>query len=74
MIGADPLALTNVSMTLTAASLPLTVVPLLVLMNDRDVLMSQVNGWVSNTALVVIALLSIVLFIAALPLQMLGGG
>jgi Mn2+/Fe2+ NRAMP family transporter len=72
-IGVDPLALTNVSMVVTAASLPLTVIPLVVLMNDREVLMRQVNGWASNTALVIIALLSIVLFVAALPLQLLGG-
>jgi Mn2+/Fe2+ NRAMP family transporter len=72
--GADPLALTNISMTLTAASLPVTVVPLLVLMNDRDVLMNHVNGWASNTALVVVSLLSLLLFFAALPLQLLGGG
>ncbi|MFL5522366.1 MAG: NRAMP family divalent metal transporter [Gemmatimonadales bacterium] len=72
--GVDPLALTNLSMTATAASLPITVVPLIVLMNDRDILMNQVNGWMSNTALVVIALLSIVLFFAALPLQIMGGG
>ncbi|NUO37084.1 MAG: divalent metal cation transporter [Gemmatimonadaceae bacterium] len=73
-IGVDPLALTNLSMTLTAASLPLTVVPLLVLMNDREVLMKHVNGWMTNGALVLIALLSLVLFVAALPLQKLGGG
>lgn len=72
-IGVDPLALTNVSMTLTAASLPLTVVPLLVVMNDREILMKQVNGWASNAALVLIALLSLALFVAALPLQKLGG-
>jgi Mn2+/Fe2+ NRAMP family transporter len=73
-VGADPLALTNVSMTLTAASLPVTVVPLLVLMNDRDVMMKYVNGWISNAALVVIAILSVVLLFAAFPLQRLGGG
>ena len=72
--GLDPLALTTVSMVITAASLPLTVIPLVVLMNDRDVLMRHVNGWVSNGALAIIALLSVVLFLAALPLQMLGGG
>jgi Mn2+/Fe2+ NRAMP family transporter len=71
--GVDPLALTNISMILTAASLPLTTIPLLVLMNDRDVLMRHVNHWASNTALVAIALLSIVLLLAALPLQLLGG-
>jgi Mn2+/Fe2+ NRAMP family transporter len=61
-------------MTATAASLPLTVVPLVVLMNDRDILVNHVNGWPSNAALGVIAVLSIVLFFAALPLQILGGG
>jgi Mn2+/Fe2+ NRAMP family transporter len=73
-LGVDPLALTNVSMTLTAASLPFTVVPLLVLMNDGDVMMKHVNGWLANVALVVVAALSLVLFVAALPLQILGGG
>jgi Mn2+/Fe2+ NRAMP family transporter len=72
--GVDPLALTNLSMTATAASLPLTVVPLAVLMNDRDILMNHVNGLASNAALGVIVILSIALFFAALPLQLLGGG
>jgi Mn2+/Fe2+ NRAMP family transporter len=73
-LGADVLALTNLSMTLTAASLPLTVVPLLVLMNDDDIMMTHTNGWVGNLALGVVALLSLALFATALPLQLLGGG
>jgi Mn2+/Fe2+ NRAMP family transporter len=73
-LGADPLAMTNISMVLTAASLPVTVIPLFVLMNDGDVMLRYVNGWVSNVALVVIALLSVVLLVAALPLQLMGGG
>jgi Mn2+/Fe2+ NRAMP family transporter len=73
-VGMNPLALTNVSMVATAASLPVTVVPLLVLMNDGDILMSHTNGWLSNTALVIIVLLSVALLVAALPLQLLGGG
>jgi Mn2+/Fe2+ NRAMP family transporter len=73
-LGADPLAMTNISMVLTAASLPVTVIPLFVLMNDGDVMLRYVNGWVSNIALVVIALLSVVLLVAALPLQFMGGG
>jgi hypothetical protein len=43
-------------------------------MNDRDVLTKHCNGWLANLALVAISLLSIVLFVAALPLQLLGGG
>ena len=73
-IGMNPLALTNISMVLTAASLPVTVVPLLVLMNDGDILLKHTNGWPSNIALVIIALLSVVVLVAALPLQLLGGG
>jgi len=73
-IGVSPLALTNVSMVTTAASLPITVVPLLVLMNDGDILMKHTNGWLTNGVLVVIALLSVVLLVAAVPLQLLAGG
>jgi Mn2+/Fe2+ NRAMP family transporter len=74
VLGMDPLSLTNISMVATAASLPVTVIPLFVLMNDGDLLNTHVNGWPSNLALVVIALMSIVLLVAALPLQLLGGG
>jgi len=72
--GMDPLSLTNISMVVTAASLPVTVIPLFVLMNDGDILNTHVNGWASNLALVVIALFSLALLVAALPLQLLGGG
>lgn len=72
--GADPLKLTNISMVLSAASLPVTVIPLLALMNDRRVMTSHANGWLGNTALVLISLLALVLFVAAIPLQILGGG
>ena len=74
VVGVDPLALTNISMVLTAASLPITVIPLLVLMNDREVMLTFVNGWLSNTMLVFIALIAVALFLAAVPLQVLGGG
>jgi Mn2+/Fe2+ NRAMP family transporter len=73
-VGMNPLALTNISMVATAASLPVTVVPLFVLMNDGDVLLKHTNGWPSNVALAIIALLSVVLLVSALPLQLLGGG
>lgn len=70
----DPLELTNLAMVATAASLPFTVVPLIALMNDRDVLERHTNGWAMNAALVALSLLSIALFIAAVPLQLEGGG
>ena len=71
--GLDPLALTNISMVLTAASLPVTVIPLFIIMNDRDVLMTHVNGPFTNIALGVYSLLALVLLFAAIPLQLMGG-
>lgn len=73
IVFADPLKLTNISMVATAASLPFTVVPLLALMNDDDVMVKFANGRVLNGALVAISALSLVLFFAAVPLQVLGG-
>lgn len=73
LAGLDPLAVTSFSMVLTAASLPVSVVPLLVLMNDRDVMMRHVNRWWGNLALAAVAILSVVLLLVAIPLQMLGG-
>jgi Mn2+/Fe2+ NRAMP family transporter len=70
--GVDPLALTNFSALLTAASLPVSVIPLVVLMNDRDVLHRFRNGWVSNLALGALSLLSIAVLIAAVPLAITG--
>ena len=72
--GLNALALTNMSMVLSAASLPFTVIPLIVLMNDGKVMGRHCNGWISNVVLVCISLLSIGLFFAALPLQIKGGG
>ncbi|MDB4908997.1 MAG: natural resistance-associated macrophage protein [Gemmatimonadetes bacterium] len=72
--GIGVLTLTNISMMITAASLPLTVVPLLVLLNDRQVMNHQSNGWVANASLGAFAILSVVLLLAALPLQLMGGG
>lgn len=73
LVGTDVLALTNFSMVLTAASLPASILPMLVLMNDRDVMQQHANGLAGNLALAALAILSVVLFVAAIPLQLLGG-
>lgn len=73
-IGVDVLELTNWSMVLTAASLPVSVIPLFVLMNDRELMNRHRNGWPSNVALGAISIMSIVVLLAAVPLQLLGGG
>jgi Mn2+/Fe2+ NRAMP family transporter len=72
-VGLNPLKLTVFSMVLTAASLPLTVVPFLLLMNDERYMGDYRNGWVSNTAVLAIVALSFVLAAASIPLQIFGG-
>jgi hypothetical protein len=49
-------------------------VRILFLIIDGEVIFTIFKGWVSNTALVAIAAISIVLLVAAVPLQLLGGG
>jgi Mn2+/Fe2+ NRAMP family transporter len=73
VLGVNVLGLTNISMVLTAASLPVTVVPMVVLMNDREVMGASVNRTVGNIALVALAVMSCVILLAAIPLQLLGG-
>lgn len=72
--GVDPLKLTNFSMMLTAASLPVTVIPMLVLMNDEAMVGEHRNRWFGNLALGVLSVLSIAVLLSAIPLQILGGG
>ena len=71
--GVDPLGLTTVTMVITAASLPVTIIPLLVLMNDGDVMTTYTNGPAANAALIMLSVVSVVVLVAAIPLQLLGG-
>ncbi len=73
MFGIDPLQLTLFSMALTAVSLPLVIVPFLVLMNDEQYMGEHRNGWISNSVVIGTIALSFVLAIAAIPLELLGG-
>ena len=70
--GLDPLKLTVFSMALTAASLPLTVVPFLVLMNDRQYVKGVGNGMLSNGAVLFIIALGFVLAVVTIPLEIFG--
>ena len=71
--GIDPLKLTIISMALTAATLPLSTIPFLILMNDRKYLKEYRNGWISNFVVLVIIVLAFVLAIVSIPLQIFGG-
>jgi Mn2+/Fe2+ NRAMP family transporter len=70
--GLDPLKLTVFSMALTAASLPLTVVPFLFLMNDARYVKEFRNGKLGNAAVVFIIALGFLLAVVSIPLEMLG--
>jgi Mn2+/Fe2+ NRAMP family transporter len=70
--GLDPLKLTVFSMALTAASLPLTVVPFLVLMNDERFVKEHRNGAIANAAVLFIIALGFVLAIVTIPLEIFG--
>lgn len=73
VVGIDPLKLTLFSMAITTLILPPTLVPLLILMNDRRYVGKYRNGWISNSVIIFAIALSFVLAIVAIPLEFLGG-
>ena len=70
--GLDPFKLTNFSMALTAASLPVSVVPFLFLMNDEVFVGEFRNGWFGNAAVLFVIALGFVLAVVTIPLQVFG--
>jgi len=72
-LGIDPLDLTMFSMALTAASLPLTILPFIFLMNDKRFVKEHTNGRLGNLAVLLIIALGCVLAIVTIPLQLFGG-
>jgi len=73
-LGVDPLKLTIFSMAITAASLPLAVVPFLFLLNDELYMGQHRNGVVSNAAVLFVIALGFILAVVTIPLQIFGGG
>ncbi|HST06783.1 MAG TPA: divalent metal cation transporter [Gemmatimonadaceae bacterium] len=73
LFGIDPIKVTMISMALTAATLPLAIVPFLFLMNDPIYLGKHRNGWISNSVVGIVILISFVLAIISIPLQIIGG-
>lgn len=74
ILGVDPLKLTVMSMALTAATLPLAIVPFLFVMNDKRRLGEYTNGWVGNSVVVLIIVMASVLAFITIPLEIIGGG
>jgi Mn2+/Fe2+ NRAMP family transporter len=73
LLGVDPLALTEVAMVLTAASLPVGIFPFLILMNDRDRLGRYTNGRFGNIVVLAISGLAAIVALVSIPLQLIGG-
>jgi Mn2+/Fe2+ NRAMP family transporter len=73
LLGVDPLAITVLSMALTAALLPIAIVPFLLLMNDPRYVGAHRNGWISNIVVCGIVAIAFVLAVVSIPLQLLGG-
>ena len=73
LAGIDPLKLTMMSMAVTAASLPVTIVPFLVLMNDKQYVKEHGNHPAGNSVVLAIIALACVLALVTIPLQLSGG-
>ena len=73
VFGIDPLKVTIMSMALTAATLPLAIIPFLFLMNDSTYMGKHGNGWIGNTVVAIIIVISFVLAVITIPLQIIGG-
>jgi Mn2+/Fe2+ NRAMP family transporter len=73
LFGIDPIKVTVTSMALTSATLPLAIFPFLFLMNDPIYLGKHSNGWVSNSVVAIIILISFTLALISIPLEIIGG-
>lgn len=69
----DPVQLTEYSLVFSAAVLPLTYLPILVVANDREYLGDKVNGRVTNVLGVIYLVIILVVAIAAIPLMIITG-
>jgi Mn2+/Fe2+ NRAMP family transporter len=65
----DPIKVTEYSIVLSAAALPLTYFPLLVVANDRDYMGDKVNGRFVNGVASVYLLLLVVVAVITIPLM-----
>jgi Mn2+/Fe2+ NRAMP family transporter len=74
LVGLDPLTMTVFSMAATAATLPVSIVPFLFLMNDYSYVRVYRNSWFSNAVVLAIIGLAFVLAVVTIPLQIFGGG
>jgi Mn2+/Fe2+ NRAMP family transporter len=60
-------------MALTVLILPLDIGPLLLFMNAKEYVGEYRNGWISNTAIIIVIGVVFVIALGAIPLELLGG-
>jgi Mn2+/Fe2+ NRAMP family transporter len=72
LAGVDPLRLTELSMALTAASLPVGVLPFLILTNDEKYLGEHTNAPIANAVVMAISLMAMALAVVSIPLEVFG--
>ncbi len=65
----DPIKVTEYSIVLSAAALPLTYFPILVVANDRTYMGDDVNGPVKNTIAMFYMVLLTIVAVATIPLM-----
>jgi Mn2+/Fe2+ NRAMP family transporter len=74
LIGIDPLQLALYGAAFTALVLPVSLLPFLVLMNDRTYLGGDTNGRLTNIATVGILIIAFVVAVVSIPLLIVTGG
>jgi len=67
--GIDPVKVTEYSIVLSAAALPLTYLPILVIANDPDYMGEHVNGRFRNGLASVFLVILVVVSVATIPLM-----
>jgi Mn2+/Fe2+ NRAMP family transporter len=74
MTGVDPVKVTEYSIVLSAAALPLTYFPILVVANDSDYMGEHVNGRFLNAVATVYLAVLVVVALATIPLMVITRG
>jgi manganese transport protein len=74
MTGVDPVRVTEYSIVLSAAALPLTYFPILVVSNDPDYMGDKTNGPVLNFVATIYLVLIVTIAVATIPLMIITKG
>jgi manganese transport protein len=74
MTGVDPVKVTEYSIVLSAAALPLTYFPILVVANDGDYMGEHRNGPVLNFVATIYLFIIVVIAVATIPLMIITKG